>query len=99
MSQELRLERLLGRMLADADGRPVGRIEDVVAEPDGEEYLVTHLVVGPHTRFARILAFGHQIPVLTALGLGRPPRVRRVPWAWLDLTEPDCPRLLRSVID
>jgi len=99
MTQDLRLERLLGRTLADADGRPFGLIEDVVAESEGDEYVVTHVVVGPHTPFARLLAFAHQIPVLTALGLGRLPRIRRLPWAWLDLADPDRPRLLRSVID
>jgi sporulation protein YlmC with PRC-barrel domain len=99
MSQNLRLERLLGRTLADADGRPVGLIEDVVAEPEGDEYVVTHVVVGPHAPFARILAFAHQIPVLTALGLGRPARVKRLPWGWLDLADPDRPRLFRTVIE
>ncbi len=99
MTQELRLERLIGRILTDAVGNPVGRVEDVVAEPDGDDYLVTHLVVGPHTRLARWLAFGHQIPVLDAVGFGRAPRVRRIPWTWLDLSDADHPRLLRSVID
>jgi sporulation protein YlmC with PRC-barrel domain len=99
MTQELRLERLIGRVLTDAAGRTVGRVQDVVAEPDGDEYLVTHLVVGPNGRIARLLAFGHQIPVLQAVGLGRPPRVRRIPWGWLDLADAEHPRLLKSVID
>lgn len=99
MSQDFRLERLLGRPLADANGRPFGLIEDVVVEPEGDDYVVTHVVVGPHTPFARILAFAHQIPVLTSLGLGRPARVRHLPWSWLDLADPEHPRLLRSVID
>jgi sporulation protein YlmC with PRC-barrel domain len=95
---EIRLERLLGRVLVDAMGNAVGAIEDVVAQPEGDEYVVTHVIVGPHRPLARALAFGHQIPVLTALGLGRSPTVRRVPWIWLDLSDPDRPRLRDSVL-
>jgi sporulation protein YlmC with PRC-barrel domain len=98
-AREIRLERLLGRLLVDAFGHSVGTIEDVVAEPDGEDYLVTHVVVGPHAPLARALAFGHKIPVLDALGLGRSPRVRRLPWEWLDLADPDRPRLRPSVAE
>jgi hypothetical protein len=43
------------------------------------------------------MGFAHQIPTLRALGLGRRPRIRRIPWAWLDLSDPDQPRLLRTV--
>jgi hypothetical protein len=95
--REIRLERLLGRLLVDAFGHAVGIIAEVVAEPDGDDYVVTEVVVEPHTPLARALAFGHQIPVLEAVGLGRKPRVRRLPWAWLDLTDPDHPRLRESV--
>ena len=95
--REIRLERLLGKRLVDAFGYAVGIIEEVVAEPDGDDYRVTHVVVGPHALLARLLAFGHQIPLLAAMGLGRGPRLRQVPWEWLDLADPDRPRLLESV--
>jgi hypothetical protein len=96
---QIHLERLLGSLLRDAHGYVVGCIEDVEAEPAGEEYLVTHVLVGSHGRLARLLGFAHQIPTLRALGLSRRLRIRRVPWTWLDLSDPDHPRLLRSVID
>jgi hypothetical protein len=96
---EIRLERLLGRVLVDAMGNAMGEIEEVVAQPEGDEYLVTHVIVGPHRPLARALAFGHQIPVLRALGLGRRQTVRRVPWIWLDLSDPEHPRLLDSVLE
>lgn len=96
--REIRLERLLGRLLVDAAGVAVGRIEDVEAVPDGDEYLVTHALVGAEGRIARLLAFTHQLPTLRALGLGRKPRIRRVPWAWLDLSDPERPRLRQSVV-
>lgn len=95
----IHLERLLGRLLLDANGYVAGRIEEVEAEPAGDEYLVTHVLVASHRRLARLLGFAHQIPTLRALGLSRRLRLRRVPWAWLDLSDPDHPRLLRSVLD
>lgn len=96
-THEVRLERLLGRRLVDAHGRVAGRIEEVEAKPVGDDYLVTHVVIGEHGRIARFLAFAHQIPTFRALGLSRPLRVRRIPWVWLDLSDPDHPRLHRSV--
>jgi sporulation protein YlmC with PRC-barrel domain len=97
-SREMRLERLLGRLVVDATGRPAGRIEDVEAEPDGDAYLVTHALLGPESRLAQLLAAGYQLPMFRALGLGRKPHIRRVPWAWLDLSDPERPRLRASVV-
>ena len=95
----IRLERLLGRRLVDARGHVVGCIEDVDAVPDGDEYLVTHVLVTSHRRLAWLQDLAHQIPVLRALGLGRPPRVRRMPWTWVDLSDPEQPRLLPTVVE
>jgi sporulation protein YlmC with PRC-barrel domain len=97
--REVRLERLLGKLVVDAAGIPFGRIEDVVAQPDGDEYLVTHALIGPESRLARMLTFAHQLPTLRALGLGRKPRLRRVPWSWLDLEDVERPRLRESVVE
>jgi sporulation protein YlmC with PRC-barrel domain len=91
------LERLLGLLVLDHLGVAVGRIEDVVTEPDGEDYRVTHVLLGPEGRLTRLFAFGYQLPTLQALGLGRKPRTRRLPWAWLDLADPERPRLRSKV--
>jgi hypothetical protein len=96
--REIRLERLMGRPLVDAHGYVVGCIEDVEAEPVGDDYVVTQVIVGPHGRLARLLSLGHQLPTLRAAGLGRRPRIRRVPWSWLDLSDPYHPRLLPTVV-
>jgi sporulation protein YlmC with PRC-barrel domain len=96
-ARTVRLERLLGTLLVDARGHPVGCIEDVVAEPAGDDYCVTHVVVGPHHRLARLLAFGHELPTLRTLGLARRPRIKRIPWTWLDLSDPEHPRLVPTV--
>ena len=97
--REVRLERLLGRLVVDATGRPAGRIEDVEAEPDGDAYLVTHALLGPDSRLPQLLAVAYHLPTLRALGLGRKPHVRRVPWTWLDLSDPERPRLRPSVLE
>ena len=60
-ARHIHLERLLGRLLLDAHGYTVGRIEDVEAEPAGDEYLVTHVLVGSHGWLSRLLEFAHQM--------------------------------------
>jgi sporulation protein YlmC with PRC-barrel domain len=97
--REIRLERLLGKPVTDAFGMRFGRIEEVVAVPQGETYVVTHVLIGPDSRLAQWLASAYQLPTLRALGLGRKAQIRRLPWAWLDLTDPDRPRLHRSVLE
>ncbi len=98
-AREVRAERLLGKLLVDAGGVPVGRIEDIEVHPAGDDYLATHALVGPDSRLARMLASAEQLPTLRALGVSRAPRIRRVPWSWLDLSDPDHPRLRPSVVE
>ncbi len=43
----LRLQRLMGRPVVDADGRRLGRVVECVAEPDGDDLRVVGLLVGP----------------------------------------------------
>jgi sporulation protein YlmC with PRC-barrel domain len=93
----VRLERLLGRLVVDHLGTAVGRIEDAVTEPDGEGYRVTHVILGPEGWINQVFAFGYQLPTLRAIGLGRKPRTRRLPWSWLDLADPEHPRLRSEV--
>jgi hypothetical protein len=94
---KIRLERLLGRLVVDHLGVAVGRIDELESEPEGEVYRITHVILGPEGRVARMFAFGYQLPTFRALGLGRKPRTRRLPWAWLDLADPEHPRLRREV--
>lgn len=95
-AREVRLEQLLGKVVRDAVGWPAGRIEEVLAEPCGEEYLVSHVLLGPVERIPRLLEFLSQLPTLCALGIGRRRRLRPFPWRWLDLSEPEHPRLVSS---
>jgi sporulation protein YlmC with PRC-barrel domain len=95
-SREIYLEDLLGRLVRTAAGRVVGRIEDVRAEPVGDDYLVREVVLGELGLRARLFGMAAQLPTLQALGLARGSRTRTVPWEWLDFSDPDRPRF-RSV--
>jgi sporulation protein YlmC with PRC-barrel domain len=92
VSREIYLEDLLGRVVRTAAGRPVGRIEDVRAEPDGDEYLVREVVLSELGLRARLFGMAAQLPTLKAVGLARRYRTRAVPWEWLDFSDPARPR-------
>lgn len=89
---QVRIEDLVGVMVRDADGRAVGRIEELRAMPDGNGLVITHYLLGPTGWLARLSLRGLR------LGLGRRPGrrrsvLRRVPWDMLDLSDPRRPRL------
>ena len=90
---------LLGRVVRDADGRKIGRIEELNAEISLEQgrsdYLVTSFSVG-RFRSLDVIATGHFVQQLVrrfkhATGYGR----YEIPWDWMDLSDPEHPRALR----
>jgi hypothetical protein len=97
VSREIALHHLLGRMVHDAAGRRVGRIEELRAEilvdESGSDYVVTEFHVGSFgamealggARFPRLL--------LRRLGPLAPYRLRHIPWHQMDLSDPRTPRL------
>ena len=91
---EVRVEDLIGRVVRNTHGRPIGRIQDFRVEPNGEGYLVTAFLLGPLERLPRLLAFAGEIPTLRGLGIGQQRRLRPVRWDWLDLADPERPRLV-----
>src|SRR3954453_18799109 len=93
MAHELRFEDLIGRAVRNSHGRPIGRIEDARVEPDGEDYLVSHFLLGPLGRIPRIKAFLGELPTIRALGLGAARDLRPLPWHWFDLSHPERPVL------
>jgi sporulation protein YlmC with PRC-barrel domain len=90
--REVALEQLLGRVVRSAAGRPVGRIEDLRVEPDGDDYVVSEVILGELGFRARLLGIAAQLPTFAAVGLGRRYRTRSIPWQWLDLTDPERPQ-------
>jgi sporulation protein YlmC with PRC-barrel domain len=95
-SREIRLEELLGRVVRTAAGRPVGRIEDVTAEPEGEEYVVRDVIVGELGLRAWLFSLAAQLPTFQSLGLGGRYRTRAIPWHWLDFSDPHRPRFVQG---
>jgi sporulation protein YlmC with PRC-barrel domain len=93
------LSDLLGRTVRDADGRKIGRIEELNAEISLErgrnDYVVTHFSVG---RFKPLdaIATGNFVQQLVRR-VTRATGYRRyeIPWDWMDLSDPAHPRALR----
>ena len=85
---EVHVETLVGRAVLDHAGQRVGRIAEIVVHQheDGDEFVVTHYIVGP-------MAWIHRFAVsaldwrMRGLGL-----VYRVEWDQMDLSDPDHPR-------
>lgn len=84
---EVRVEKLIGRKVRDVEGKTVGRVAEVVARKDDDEFVVTSYIVGP-------IAWIHRFAVaglgLRMRGIGR---VCRVEWDRMDLSDPAKPRV------
>lgn len=89
--RELRLESLLGHRLRGADGKSLGRIEEVVAEIRGTDWIVIEVHVGPVALLERLAELTSLVPLFGALQR-RLGKRHRVPWDRLDLTDPSHPR-------
>jgi hypothetical protein len=74
----------------------IGRIEEARMEPVGEEYVITHFLIGPAERLARLRAFLGELPTLRSLGIGKKRDLRPFPWHWIDLTDPERPVLTEA---
>jgi hypothetical protein len=89
-TQEVHLELLLGRSVVDADGIPMGRIEEMIAEQrDGEWYVVKY-VLGNGGLMERL--FGRNPPRLARAFMAKELR-REITWHDLDLSDVDHPRV------
>lgn len=93
------LSDLLGRAVRDADGRKIGRIEELHAEialeQGGNDYVVTRFSVGHFNPFD-VIATGNFVQQLVRR-VARLTGYRRyeIPWDWMDLSDPARPRALR----
>ena len=93
------LDDLVGRAVHDADGRRIGRIEELKAEielhGDGNDYVVKSFGVG-RLGMLDAIATGHIVPRLVE-------RLTRawgyvhydIPWDWMDLSDPRKPKVTR----
>lgn len=90
---ERHLERLLGKVIVDVVGDRVGRIEEVRAEQQGDEWVVVEYLIGLAAVVERLSAWTLGLTVLRFLGAHKLQQSYRVPWYQLDWTDPDQPRL------
>jgi|SRR5579859_2444507 len=90
----VRLEALLGRAVADARGRKVGRIRTVTGVRDGPHCFVTAYHLGTLGLLSRL---GIVTESLVGVQLRR--SSKRVPWQMMDLSDPDHPRLTVALED
>lgn len=93
MAREIHLELLLGRQVLDATGKPVGRIEEVRAEQQGDEWVIQEYLIGYAAILERLSAWTLGLAILHLLGAHKIHGGYRVTWDKLDLTNPQQPRL------
>jgi len=91
-ARKVSLERLVGRLVRDPDGRRAGRILEVEAEIEGDDCLVREYRLGAAALLQRL---GISAGRLVGLPFRHEPL--RVPWDQLDLGDPERPRLRCTV--
>ena len=93
MGEELHLELILGRKVYDSENRSVGRLEEVIAEQQGDELVVKEYLVGSTAMLQRLSISGLGRTFLGLLG-AKENTGYRVPWDKIDFTQTDKLRLL-----
>lgn len=94
MPREVHLELLLGKRVFDSTGRSVGRIEEVRAEKQGDEWVVQEYLIGTAALLERLSAWTIGLGILSILGARKIYSGYSVPWDKLDLANPEKPCLL-----
>ncbi|MDT4954078.1 MAG: hypothetical protein QOH63_2322 [Acidobacteriota bacterium] len=91
-NRELHIEQLLGKKVFDSEGKHAGRIEEVIAEHHGDEWVVQEYWIG---RNALLHRFSARDVVRSLLGFfgAKENAGYKVPWDKLDLTHPKRLRL------
>ena len=89
--REIRLDDLMGRVVHDADGARVGRIEELRAEWRGDECVVLEFHIGASALFERLGGGRFWSACVRLCGGGSTPHV--VPWQHMDLRDVTHPRL------
>jgi len=82
------LERLLGRRVFSKEGHCVGHLEEILAEADGDELVITEYHVGVFAAFERLSASSFGTALLDLVRLRHRKGIYRVPWDKLDISDP-----------
>jgi len=90
---EINVEHLVGRRVRDAQGEKVGRIEEVIAEIHGTDWVVVEVHLGRGALLERLVAISTLVPIIGRLGK-RSRKRYSMAWSQLDLSDPERPRAL-----
>jgi formylmethanofuran dehydrogenase subunit E len=96
-TKEVYVESLLGRRVSTANGRTLGRLEEIVASFENGDCRVDEYHVGTYAFLERLAVSDLGRAVLRILRLDR--GSYRVAWHQLDLSQPDRPRLRCTVAE
>lgn len=97
MAREIHLELLIGKSVFDIVGNRIGRIEEVRAEPQGDEWTIVEYYVGIAAVLERFSAWNVGTGLLHFLGARKLHKSYRIPWDKLDLSDVEHPRLVCSI--
>ncbi|WP_315789285.1 hypothetical protein [Fischerella sp. JS2] len=96
-TREINLELLLGKQVVDLTGKTIGRIEEVRAEKQGDEWVVQAYLIGTIGVLERLSAWNIAVGLLHLMGAHKIHGGYTIPWDKLDLTNPKKPHLLCSI--
>ena len=92
MSAEVNVELLIGRMVRDAEGKKIGRIEELLAVEQGDELVISEYHIGTYGLFERLSAYHVGVGLIRFLGARAHVKdPKRIPWQELDLSDPEKP--------
>lgn len=101
MSRVVALHHLLGRTVRDADGRKIGRVEELRAQIElhehGNDYVVTEFHVGSFGAVETLAGAHFARQLLRRLGRFAPYRAHCIPWDRMDLSDLAHPRALDTL--
>ncbi|OUC13951.1 MAG: hypothetical protein B0A82_14270 [Alkalinema sp. CACIAM 70d] len=97
LHQEIHLELLLGNLVIDVEGKEVGRIEEVLAAQQGDEWVITDFLVGWAAIAERLSVQHFFTKAFTFFHESADRPTYRIPWHQLDLSDPLRPCLTCTV--
>jgi sporulation protein YlmC with PRC-barrel domain len=96
-TSEVHVELLVGRRVFAANGRSVGRLEEIRVELSAGSAVVVEYFVGEYALLSRLAALSIGRLVLRILHSTPKKRGYKIPWDKLDLSDPEKLLLLCSV--
>ena len=90
------LEQLVGRRVFSKEGQCLGRLEEIIAEADGDDLVVTEYHVGIFAAFERLSASSIGTAILDLVRMRHRKGIYRIPWDKLNISDPARPTVCCS---